>query len=802
MQGKEGRAIFLEELYGELESGYLYLWTLPDKQTYWFKTSKLEEMQQKAKILSDENKDVYFGVGITKEPKFLGRAKATEVIGIPGVWLDIDIKDDAHVQTNLPETIAEIENKLPLIPSIIVHSGHGLHAYWLFKEPWVFDSEAERMQAENLLKGFQLFIKQQLGYKLDSTHDLSRVLRVPETINYKTNPTQVSVLHKNDIRFNIDDIEQFTLDIQLIEYDASREKFKRLPTDDDSLVVIENCKFIQHCKDNAKTLPEPEWLAMIANIARCKDGPQMVHELSSSYPRYNKEETDKKIIHALNNLNAISCNHIKTILKFDCPVGGCGVKAPCAFALKNKKAEEQSKPVHKLDALTDFGNAERFARMFKDKLKYCHQFGTWLIWNGVRHKIDEQGQVMDFAQKAIRSIHEDLNEIVDPDRRKKVFNHAEKSESLPRLKAMLELAQHMLAVHVNDLDTDKWILNVKNGVVDLKTGKLLAHNQSRLITKLAPVIYDETAECPRFIQFMNDVFDNDKDIIDFMQRLLGYCLTGDTSEQMMSFAYGAMGSNGKSTLMELFMNMIGDYGETTGSDTFTLKRNEGIPNDIARLRGARFVKISELKENTKLNEALIKQITGQDKLTARFLRQEFFTFMPAFKLMILTNHKPKLTGDDPALWRRITLIPFLQRFTGDRKDKELPDKLSKEWSGILNWCVKGCLEWQKNGLCPPDKVQNATKEFQNESDVITNWMEDCCLVKPHLQTKSGNLFASFEKWCEENGERVYISRNKFSQKLVEKGFQTHKGTNGARFIKGLGLLDLQRDIDFVGNEPY
>lgn len=795
------RIIFLEDMYGNLDEGFLYLWTLPDKVTFWFKHSEIKKMQAKAEALSAKGKDVYFGVGIAKEPKDIGRTKNQEVVGIPGVWLDIDIKDSTHKQQNLPETIAEIESKLPLLPSIVVSSGHGLHVYWLFRETWIFDDEAERMRAEKMLQGFQSYVKQQLGYKLDSTHDLARVLRVANTKNYKSNPIDVVVLQSNVDRYNIDDIDQFTIEITLPEYDAKREAFKRLPTDDLATVVLNNCKFIQYCKDFAATLSYNEWLAMISNVSRCKNGPEMVHELSKPYPKYKSSETDKKIIDALNGMHGpLSCSYISKNLFDGCPSQGCGVKAPCAFALSNSKQEEPQASEFKIEALTDLGNAERFARMFKDKLKYCHQFGTWLIWDGVRHRIDEQDQVMIFARKAVRSFIDDIPKFENHDKQKEVFKHSQKSESLSRLRAMVELAQAMLPVHVDQLDQEKFLLNVQNGVVDLTTGKLLPHSQKRLITKLAPVVYNEHAECPLFIKFLNDIFDSNKDIIDFMQRLLGYYISGDTSEQVMSFAYGAMGSNGKTTLLELFMNILGDYGENTGSDTFTLKRNEGIPNDIARLRGARFVKISELKQNTKLNEALIKQITGQDKLTARFLRQEFFSFMPAFKLMILTNHKPKLTGDDQALWRRIILIPFLQRFTGERKDKHLSEKLQKEWSGILNWCIQGCLDWQANGLNPPDEVSNATKEFQDESDIISNWIEDCCQVDVYMQSKSGSLFKSFESWCEENGERSYLSRNKFSQKLVEKGFVLDRGTRGVRSLRGIGLLNTDESSIF-NNKP-
>lgn len=771
-------------------------------------------MYKKALELTDKKQDVYFGVGIAEDPKFNGRASSKDIIGIPGIWIDIDVKGKDHVQENLPETVQEILNKLPLEPSIIVNSGHGLHAYWLFKEFWYFENEKEAVEAQKLLQGFQLFIKQRLGYKLDSTHDLARVLRLPDTFNYKSEPIKVEILKTNEIRYNPDDLAQYAIEIEENTYDTRNTNFERRPTDRTSEELFKHCKFIQYCKDNATSLSYQEWLAMISNVVRCSDGEKAVHELSKPYPKYSPKETDSKIIECLNKMHGpMSCKYIGTYTAFTgCPVGGCGVKAPCSFALSKKFAQEEITPEPTIvnqnqkkvmEALTDLGNAERFSRMFGDRLKFCHQFGKWLIWDGTRHKLDETEQVMQFAKKVVRSFREDMKDYSGSEMYDKIQKHATRSESLSRLKAMVELAQHMLAVHVDDLDNDDWLLNVKNGVIDLKTGELLQHSKDRLITKIAPVEYQKDADCPQFKKFMQDVFVDNPEIVPFMQKYLGYSLTGDTSEQVMAFGYGAMGSNGKSTLMELIMNMLGDYGETSSSDTFTLKRNEGIPNDIARLRGSRFVKISELKENTKLNEALIKQITGNDKLTARFLRQEFFTFLPTFKLMILTNHKPRLTGDDPALWRRIILIPFMQQFTGDRKDKKLPEKLRKEFPGILNWCIEGCLKWQKEGLNPPACVLQATREYQAESDVINNWIEDCCVVAPNIISKTADLFNSYEEWCKENAEFVSMPRRSFTNKLIEKGYGLHKGAKGIRCILGIGLIDKKHAETLYENvEPY
>lgn len=811
---KEADIIFLEKLYGECDKGFLYLWVLQTKKTYWFKPFQLEKMRQEAINLAGKGQDVYFGVGIARDPKFKGRASSADIIGIPGIWADIDVKGKEHVKKDLPQTVEEVLAKLPLEPSIIVNSGHGLHVYFLFKEYWYFDDEREAARAQKLLQGFQLFIKQRLGYKLDSTHDLARVLRLPETMNYKSEPTAVTILKENEIRYNPDDLEQFCIESEnLFVPDTTRTAgFERRPTDKTVNELLAHCKFIRHCKENAATLSYGEWLAMISNVARCKDGEKAVHEFSRPYPKYSEKETDGKIIECLSKMHGPQgCDYIRQNTLFTgCPAGGCGVKAPCSFALSTKSGSkaDESKPAAKtgatpLEALTDLGNAERFTRMFGDRLKYCHQFGTWLIWDGMRHKIDETEQIMQFAKKAVRSFHEDMKTYAGTPMYEKIQKHAIRSESLSRLRAMLELSQHMLAVHVNDLDSNNWLLNVQNGTVDLKTGRLLPHDKERMITKLAPIKYDEKADCPQFKKFMQDVFADNPEIIPFMQKYFGYSLTGDTSEQIMAFSYGAMGSNGKSTLMELFMDMLGDYGETAASDTFILKRSEGIPNDIARLRGARFVKISELKQNSKMNEALLKQVTGNDKITARFLRQEYFSYLPTFKLMILTNHKPKLTGDDPALWRRIILVPFLQRFDGERKDKKLPEKLRQEYSGILNWCIKGCLKWQKEGLAPPASVLQATRQYQEESDVINNWMEDCCITAPNIVSKTTDLFNSYEQWCKENAEYISLPRRTFTNKLVEKGFKPYR-TAKARCIIGIGLLDRVHEENdlYTSEEPY
>jgi putative DNA primase/helicase len=789
---------FLNLLY-ENATGYLTVWTKSDK-TQWFKTDALDDAAEAITRLSDAGVDAYIGMGLGSTRKSKGRLKAHEVTIIPGLWFDLDLLDnEAHKQDNLPKTIEEAVQIFPIPPSIIVHSGHGLHAHWLFKEPWELETHNEWLQAVALSSGFREMLQQRAaskGWKLDTVSDLSRVLRPPGTMNFKTEPVLVRVISQTEHRYNPDDLEQFTAAPAAAT--AQRDtNFKRYPQDGRSQLLQDNCIFIQHCQRDAADLPEPEWLTMISNVARCADGLEKCHELSAGYPGYNPAETAKKIKHVL-TMKPLSCSHIRGALGFTgCPDDGCGVKNPASWALAREKREPPEEPKQSYinldtETLTDLGNANRFARMFRGNLKYCFSFGKWLCWDGTRWEIDDTGRVMAFAKKCIRSMYADAGKIDDKKQRKLLLQHANRCESAAKLRAMIDLTQHMLAVRVDELDTDTWLLNCTNGVLDLRTGRLLQHDPERLLTKLAPVAYDQNAECPLFKKFLHDVFPDPDgiNIIPFMQRLIGYTLTGETKEQKMAIAWGN-GANGKGTLLNLMQAIMGDYAQTTPTDTLMARRNEGIPNDIARLRGARYVLASESQEGKRLNDALIKQMTGQDRIAARFLRCEFFEFMPQFKIILLTNHKPVTRGDDAALWRRILLIPFTQKFEGSRVDGDMPNKLANEMPGILRWMVDGCLGWQKTGLQAPQEVIAATNAYRNENDVIENWLEENCFIGNTVTAKIGDLYHDFMNWAGENGEKVFITQKKFSQHLQQKGYELFKGGAGVRKIKGISLIDIK-----------
>lgn len=807
---------FLQSLYPDA-AGYLTIWTRQDEKTYWFPINNLESIATKAIELSNLKRDVYYGMGLANEirkPTKTSRSPrttASTVTAIPGLWFDFDIQSPTkkNVPANIQQVIEFLKNE-PFLPTILVDSGHGLHGYWLFKEMWDLTDPNEHIKAADILSRFQKYMYNRAathGWKFDKTHDLCRILRLPGTQNYKFDPVPVKTIHKSDLRYNPDDFDSFLPDSTDAEITTTIKKlFESRPTDGSAAHVIEKCIFIQHCRDHAENLPEPYWYAMLTNISRCNDGLEACHELSKKYSKYSISETSKKYAQARNNPAPQSCEYIRNTLNFTgCPEGGCGIKNPVTWALSPAKRKKQSNSAPTettefigMEKLTDLGNAERLIRLFGKDIKFCKDIGGWLLWDGSRWKNDTTGQIISLAKKSVRKFYVEASEIADSDIRKAVLSHAKRSESLQRISAMVTLAQHMVAIEPQVLDDDYWLLNCKNGVIDLKTGQLLPHDSSRNITKMAPVAFDPDAKCPAFEKFISEVFDKNDNLIRFMQRFLGYSLTGDTREQVFAVAHGAQGSNGKGTLLNLVHDILGDYAKTIQTESLLTKKNEGPSNDIAALRGARYVTASEIPPGRRMNEALIKQLTGQDTVSARFLNREFFEFLPQFKIVILANEKPTASGDDDALWRRVMLVPFTQRFTGENKNVHLRETLraKKEVQGVLKWLVNGCLEWQKNGLMPPEEVVQATQNYHEDMDIIQRWIHDSCFIDKinfKKREKTSILYQNFMIYVQNMGEKAFFSQTKFSQSLVKKGFEPYRNSSG-RYILGLSLLD-QTHID-------
>ena len=438
--------------------------------------------------------------------------------------------------------------------------------------------------------------------------------------------------------------------------------------------------------------------------------------------------------------------------------------------------------------LTQAGNAERLIERFGEDLRYCHTWAKWLLWDGRRWMPDNKERVEILALQTVRYICKEAGVEDDGDRHRALLSHAKRSEKAAELAALMTLAQSMprIAVTSAEFDQDPYLLNCQNGTVDLRTGVLLKHDRKHLLTKLCPVDYIEDYECPRWLRFLEEVFGRDKELIAFMQRVLGCALTGVPEEGIFFFV--GKGANGKTTLLETLRNIMGDYARATD---INLLMQKATNNDqlyaTAALEGRRFVTASETKEGEALNEARVKLLTGRQRIPARHPYGGPFEFAPQFKFFVDFNHRPVIRGTDYGIWRRIHEIPFKVTFKEDQKDPDLPNKLREEAPGILAWAVEGCKVWQEHGLAKPKAVQEAGEEYRQEMDVLAEFIDECCTVDPTAQALSGDLYTRFVQWCRGRGQwKPLLSSKGFGTNLEEKGFPK-KHTRGGSMRQGIRL---------------
>jgi putative DNA primase/helicase len=428
-------------------------------------------------------------------------------------------------------------------------------------------------------------------------------------------------------------------------------------------------------------------------------------------------------------------------------------------------------PAEERPHLTDLGNAQRLVEFHGDDLRYVAAWRKWLVWDGTRWAVDDTGEVYRRAEEAVRLMYREASLMQDSGDRKKLSGWARQSEAKKRIDNMIALAQFQpgIAITPDDLDNDIWLLNAQNGTVDLRTGHLRTHNRDDLITKLAPVHYDPNAECPTFKAFLERVLPSE-DLRRFVQRAVGYSLTGDVSERALFILHGT-GKNGKSTLLETIRAALGDYALQTPAETLMAKSAGGIPNDVARLKGSRFVSASETEAGHRLAESTVKQLTGNDTISARFMRAEWFDFRPTHKIFLATNHRPEIRGTDNAIWDRIKLVPFDVRIPASEQDPRLLETPKGELPGILRWAVEGCIEWQRGGLEPPVEVQMATDTYRADMDPLAQFIDDCLVYSRDAVTPSSLIWNRYLSWAEENYERP-VNRRIFTDRLkAEDGFE-------------------------------
>ncbi len=424
---------------------------------------------------------------------------------------------------------------------------------------------------------------------------------------------------------------------------------------------------------------------------------------------------------------------------------------------------------------TEDALALSFTRRYHQDWRYVAAWGKWMIWDGQRWRTEDTLAATDLIrhvcrQAALRSSNP------------KVAAKLASSSTVGGVERLAR-ADRRHAATTEEWDADPWVLNTPGSVVDLKTGRNRPHDRSDRMTKITTAT--PRGDCPTWRKFLDEVTGGDKALPDYLQRMAGYALTGSTREHALFFLYGT-GANGKSVFLNTLASILGNYATNAPMDTFMETRSDRHPTDMAGLRGARFVSSIETEQGRRWAESKVKSLTGGDKISARFMRQDFFEFFPQFKLFVAGNHKPAIRNIDEAMKRRLHLIPFTVTIPPERRDKHLQQKLMAERDGILAWAVQGCLAWQRDGLNPPDSVVSATDEYFEAEDAVGRWLEENCVFAANANSLTAELFNDWKQWCDAAGEFIGTQR-RFSDLLITRGIEKWRNGTGLRGFRGIGL---------------
>ena len=443
--------------------------------------------------------------------------------------------------------------------------------------------------------------------------------------------------------------------------------------------------------------------------------------------------------------------------------------------------------------------AAKFVAAYGAELRYVAAWGKWMQWQDKgRWGKDETLYAFNRVREICRIVAHDAYMDPEGDAGPKVAKSLASARTVAAVEK-LAASDRQIAATVDQWDADPWLLNTEKGVVDLKTGKLQPHRRDQYYSKITAEPPDEYADCPKWLAFLDRIMRGDDEMIAFLKRVTGYCLTGRTTEQSLFFCYGAKGANGKGVLMNTMKRLMGEYATSTAMETLTVSRGgEHHPTEVADLKGARLVITTETGEG-RWNEGRIKQFTGGDPIKARYMHQNFFEFEPNFKLWISGNQEPRIRNLDVAMRRRLHVIPFTERIPDEEQDKLLADHLRSEWGSILRWAIDGCLEWQRVGLQPPAAVIGATGEYFENEDLVGQWVRSECDLNAEAATLTANLFQSFKLFAERANEFIG-SEKSFSQRLASHGFERDReGGTGSATFRGLRLKAAQVEI-FANNK--
>lgn len=825
---------FCKLLYPCAEEGWLALNFFPDKKTQWVKADEINL----AKI-DLTGKNCYLGIGIRQQPLTSDkRGDASHVIAIPGFWVDLDFDDgNTHRAKNLPPSLDACMAMLddaPYRPSLVVHSGHGLQAYWLFNEPWYFEDDGDRQYAARLAKGweswFQIYGKNH-GWHVDSTADLARVFRIPGTYNHKTDPpVQARIIQESLVRYEPSDFDDW------LQEDTPHSA----PVHDNDIqvsdilkatTISDRLKFLIVSGDVIGKYPSRSEavFAVTSGLIRAKiDDSSIVSTLLNPNYRISEMPIEKGRKWVESEVERV---HKKLSLNGTYASSNGHVPDNSNTPTFNEPDKSDHIP------LSDTYNASRLVNAYGDNLRYVGEWDRILVYVDGVWPIDHKRKSFEYAKSVVmqqvkeartllqKAESEEEEELADA-----YFKHAKASLSTAKLNAMLVSVQscYPLPISHRDLNPHRDLLPLDNGVVNLRTGQFSAHNPAYLFTAKMAVSYDPNATCPIWERTLHVIFGGApipdsiddsaatletrfeadaraKRLVDCLQRILGYALTAEILTHALFLLVGK-GRNGKSLIVNTMLKMFGDLGCVVNQSLFMETKNDHHPTERATLFGKRIAVTSETSKNRKLNEAFVKTATGDDLMNARRMREDEWQFQPTHTLFIATNHRPVADPDDFALWERIWLLPFDQVFydpdklsdeeladpTILKQDKHLPEKLQAELPGILNWCIKGCVDYYREGLLMPEEVRMATQSYRADENNVQGFVQDpgACTTDANRDPKllpddafndsAKNLYARYLIWCEEN-EVHAESQTTFGTRLRALGFERYTSNGRARY---------------------
>lgn len=726
---------------------------LPSGRSEWFLASDLSVKSAELALMNQAGEGIYIGANPRKESG--GKCDA-DVALARCLFADFDDTTIDAVRFRLSET------SLPT-PTLTIASGHGVHIYFRLQEP-ITDLAAWTQWQKDLAV---------LVQSDSSICNPSRLMRIPGFQNWKSPAGPCGIIECDAERvYELAELHESIPQREVVA-DESNRSSADTSTDGHNVGTYNASHrdvFIR------ARLYADKW----PGVGEGNRNAEAVKHAACLRRDFALSEDDAfPIFESWNNRNnpPLSELELRSCLSNGRKYGNHRIGV---------LAESRSGP------LTEQWLAERMVRRHGKDLRYCTTHG-WLVWDCRRWRRDDLLEVERRAKETILSLYRDAANIGNDNVRKALLDFAKSSENNHRMNAVIALArsERGIPIRADDLDGDVWLLNVENGTLDLRTGKLREHQRDDLITKIAPVEYRADAECPVFRQFLRTTFAGDNNMIAFAPRALGSSLSGAMREHALHVWHGT-GSNGKSTLLTCVTEMLGDYAKTSPPKLLIRRDTEAHPTELADLHGVRFVASVETAEGGRLDEERVKQLTGGDRIKGRFMRMDFFEFAPTHKIFLATNHKPDVRGQDHAIWRRIFLWPFNVTIPDEKQDHDLTAKLKAEWPGILRVLVEACLQWQRSGLGAPESVKAATAEYKTESDTIGQFLDECCergdvgLLTEEYAAGGAALYWVYRAWTLDNGGKP-LGNKAFSKLLLERPDITRPDKAAYRVYKGLRL---------------